>query len=468
MDGAGRNSAPKNGEGSGEASLVGGANWVESPFGQALSIRADGGALVGERDHGLLVSDGAFTVAAWIHPRELAQGGIVCLGGYGYTHGWVFDMPDGQGILRLETANGNRQHNGTVQSPPGTIRKDEWQHVCAVVQRGEKQARLYVNGYQVAEGTIGSADLGNPMAKLHIGRVENAQTFRGEIDEVALYKRALRPEEIEALVEPGRKYDKAPIGLMPPTEVTLNLGASGTGEQGGALVHPREGLRLSGVLKQSAFAIVRLERGKQSIEVETKGPIPIERVELRRLDQTPNQDGAKREDGSETKDPEIDDNKRAWLDAFLRFEARDPKVGVHVGLRRDCGSTLTQVGGAQVVSSGESRVFIFEGDIQNFPSPDVEPDNVNYLAGIREIGVRSEYTDGRDMPRLLIHRVEFEGPYYEQWPPESHRRIFIDRLVQESDPEYCKRVVRDFAARAFRRPVTEIEARELEIGRAHV
>ncbi len=44
-------------------------------------------------------------------------------------------------------------------------------------------------------------------------------------------------------------------------------------------------------------------------------------------------------------------------------------------------------------------------------------DNVNYLAGVHEIGVRSEYTDGRDMPRLMIRSVEFEGPYYESWPP---------------------------------------------------
>ena len=36
---------------------------------------------------------------------------------------------------------------------------------------------------------------------------------------------------------------------------------------------------------------------------------------------------------------------------------------------------------------------------------------MNYLAGIHEIAVRSEYTDGRDMPRLLIRSVEFEGPY---------------------------------------------------------
>ena len=92
---------------------------------------------------------------------------------------------------------------------------------------------------------------------------------------------------------------------------------------------------------------------------------------------------------------------------FTRFEKRSPRVGIHIGLRRDCGSTLTKVGDAQTVSLTEFGDFVFEGAISDYPSPFVEKDNVNYLAGVREIGVRSEYTDGRDMPRLLIQSVEF-------------------------------------------------------------
>ncbi|MFM8397582.1 MAG: hypothetical protein ACKOAH_07105, partial [Pirellula sp.] len=91
-----------------------------------------------------------------------------------------------------------------------------------------------------------------------------------------------------------------------------------------------------------------------------------------------------------------------WHERFSRYESRNPKLGVHIGLRRDCGSTLTQVGQPLVVKHNQPNVYVFEGDIANYPSPDVEPDNVNYLAGIREIGVRNEYTDGRDSPRLLI------------------------------------------------------------------
>ena len=167
------------------------------------------------------------------------------------------------------------------------------------------------------------------------------------------------------------------------------------------------------------------------------------------------------------------------------FEQRSPSLGVYLGLRRDCGSTLTRVGEPRPVSNGELQEFVFEGAINDFPTPDVERDNVNYLAGIREIGVRSEYTDGRDMPRLLVRSIEFEGPFYESWPPATHRHIFIEspvgRALQPvvpkdqatetttgksarptaSESAYAQDVIRSFATRAFRRPVTTAELETL-------
>ena len=104
---------------------------------------------------------------------------------------------------------------------------------------------------------------------------------------------------------------------------------------------------------------------------------------------------------------------------------------MHLGLRRDCGSTLAQAGYIQTVSAGELRDYVFEGAIRDFPSPDVEKDNVNYLAGIREIGVRSEYTDGRDMPRLLVRSIEFEGPYC-LWPRPVIARSLSSRLTSKN------------------------------------
>jgi hypothetical protein len=119
------------------------------------------------------------------------------------------------------------------------------------------------------------------------------------------------------------------------------------------------------------------------------------------------------------------------------------------------------VGPPQTVAGTNLEKYVFEGAIENFPAPVVEKDNVNYLAGIHEIGVRSEYTDGRDMPRLLIRSVEFEGPYLESWPPPSHKNIFITRTQGADDQTYARQVIANFATKAFRQPITPAEEQSL-------
>jgi hypothetical protein len=401
--------------------LEGDTKFVDSPFGQAISLDGDGDSVVITRDESMDVGEGDFSVAAWIRPHELRQGGIFCLGKYSWTHGWYFDMPNNQGVLRIETVSPANQSNGTVATRPGIIRKNKWQHVAAVVRRGTNQTELFVNGYKVASGSIAPTNLDNQNINLYIGRIQDAQQFKGEIDEVHFFRRALGIAEIQALVEPGRKFVQPPPPEKPKT-LRLQIGES----------------HFAGILQQPAFLAVRLPAGPVPVIAKYDGASIPHRVAFSRIDES-SELGAR----------------------FTTFEERLPRIGVHVGLRRDCGSTLTQVGDAQPVTDRDLASFVFEGAISNFPSPDVQEDNDNYLAGVREIGVRSEYTDGRDMPRLLIRSVEFEGPYYETWPPETHRRIFVESNHKDNQPAYAREVIRHFATRAFRRPVSDAEAASL-------
>ena len=141
--------------------------------------------------------------------------------------------------FQVETAGPDNDSNGAVASPAGVIRADAWQHVAAVVSRNG-ESRLYVNGYAVAKGEIGPANLDNSEIDLHLGSVPEGQQFKGELDEVRLYSRALDEAELQALVEPGRQFAQPPPEK--PQEVTLTLG-------------DRE---FSGALEQPAFLVVRL------------------------------------------------------------------------------------------------------------------------------------------------------------------------------------------------------------------
>ena len=137
--------------------------------------------------------------------------------------------------------------------------------------------------------------------------------------------------------------------------------------------------------------------------------------------------------------------------AYTAFAARVPQLGVRLGFRRDCGSTLPLVAPPRPVAATTPTEYVFTAAINDFPSPAQVENNPNYLAGIREIGVRSEYTDGRDLPRLRIHSVEVEGPYLTCWPPVTHTNIFIASPHQNDPPVYAREILESFMARAYRR-----------------
>lgn len=392
--------------------MEGAAELVDSPFGKAVSLDGEYGSLTIPRSDAMNVADGDFTVAAWIHPKQLKRAGIIALGAYGRRQGWHLEMAGDKGNLRIETVGPDKEPNGAVTSPPGVIRADTWQHVAAVVRR-TGETRLYVNGYPIAKGEIGAANLDNPEINLQLGSIPDAQKFLGELDEARIYTRALDEPELQALVEPGRAFAQRPPEQR--QQVTLTLG----------------GRRFSGTLEQPAFLAVRLEAGTLQVDAQHAGLKDLERVVLISLA------------------AEHEVSRR-----FLAFEKRLPQLGVHLGLRRDCGSTFAPVGAPQTVLSDKLAKFVFEGAISDFPSPDVEKNNVNYLAGVREIAVRSEYTDGRDMPRLLVRSVEFEGPFHDTWPPPSHQNIFVDFDRKSDSPAYAREIIGRFATRAYRRPMT--------------
>ena len=249
-------------------------------------------------------------------------------------------------------------------------------------------------------------------AKYDDGLLLDPGTKPAETD-ASLVCRDLKTPQTVTVKEAGIYQVDVFAAKMPkPTELTLTLGER----------------HFTATPNQPAFLVVRLPAG--ALAVSAKGAVP-ERIAFTLL--TADHELAKR---------------------FSAFEKRSPQLGVCMGFRRDCGSTLAPVGEPQPVRGTKLTKFVFEGAIHNYPDPNVEKDNVNYLAGVREIGVRSEYTDGRDMPRLLIRSVEFEGPLYDAWPPAAHRGIFPN---DEQTPAVARKVIRDFATRAFRRPVTKEE-----------
>ena len=406
--------------------LAGKAKPADSPFAKALALNSDKDALTIPGDGVRNIGTGEFTVAAWIKPR--GNGAVMSAGGFG-SQGWSIELAD-RNTLQFVSAGVQGAFNGRVLSQPDALRREAWQHLAVVARRGRNETRIYVNGLLVGRGTTGAANL-DAKGELMLGSAAGVESFKGLIDEVRIYKRALAHAEVQGLVLPGKELVKAPEERTRPQgrnsgpklpDVALKIGDR----------------QFSGALQQPAFLVVRLAAGATPISAVIDGVFDAAKIVLTPLPQT--HEAARR---------------------FLAFEKRSPKVGVHLGFRRDCGSSLVAVGEPQPVAGAKLARYVFEGAMRNFPNAEVEKDNVNYLAGVRELGVRSEYTDGRDLPRLLIRSVEFEGPLHETWPTQAHRNIFIASEQKNDHPAYARQLLRNFAKRAYRRPITTAEEEAL-------
>lgn len=61
---------------------------------------------------------------------------------------------------------------------------------------------------------------------------------------------------------------------------------------------------------------------------------------------------------------------------------------------------------------------------------------------------------GRGNGELLIDFIEVSAPHFAQWPPQTHRDIFIESDHKTDERKYAREVLTRFMERAWRRPVT--------------
>ena len=52
-----------------------------------------------------------------------------------------------------------------------------------------------------------------------------------------------------------------------------------------------------------------------------------------------------------------------------------------------------------------------------------------------------------EYPRLHVKWLEFEGPYFDQWPPEEHRQILFPSHLRGTGEGLCPQGARSFLSR---------------------
>ena len=189
--------------------------FADGKLGQAFSFNgySSWGVIPAQRGLDLENADG-LTIAVWIDPSDVdgfhpilewqvtRQKNAVML--------WIGHLPQDHGVL-----SGNiGDTTGTshpINSPQGTIVANKFQHVALTYDKTSGVSRLFVNGRIVAEQNIGvvTPDTFGP---LFLSRRPADQPgdwtydkfFAGLMDQIAIYNRALSPEEIRSLSEAAK------------------------------------------------------------------------------------------------------------------------------------------------------------------------------------------------------------------------------------------------------------------------
>ncbi len=170
----------------GKAFALSGSNFVKIPSNPLIDVGASPG----------------LTIELWINPLGTAtqqplvewNAGANTLG----THLWI--SVGGAGTLFaniLDTAGGVH----LIASPAGVVKAGSFQHVALTYDKVTGVAALYEDGQLVAEQTMG---IFTPRTTydLYFGQ-RPEYYFIGLLDEVSLYRRALRADEIQAVYQSG-------------------------------------------------------------------------------------------------------------------------------------------------------------------------------------------------------------------------------------------------------------------------
>jgi len=155
-----------------------------------------------------------FTVLAWVYPQGENWAGIVNLS----------NESDGVWEIWYETDQSIRyRHNWSrsvsieeFRTPANSVPRNEWTFFALVYT--DKSAKLYLNGRQVVETTFSYNPLpmSSPWLEFGANRAGDDEFFTGQIDEVAIYKRALSAEEIL------HRYNQTSLESKPPAKPVID------------------------------------------------------------------------------------------------------------------------------------------------------------------------------------------------------------------------------------------------------
>lgn len=172
--------------------------WVTGKVNYALSFENDG--FVEIPDHQELRLQKDFTITAWIRKTQVSQKGkSMGIVSKSSQDAWDYDLFMSTSKMEHPAfySDAFKSTDGDIEIISTTpITLNEWHHL-AVIRKGS-EAKIYINGVVTGTATL-SEDLATSSKNLFIGH-DHDGGFKGSIDEVRIYNRALKENEINAMM----------------------------------------------------------------------------------------------------------------------------------------------------------------------------------------------------------------------------------------------------------------------------
>ena len=201
-----------------DGTLHGDATWATPGRVGAHALALDGSgdyALVPDDD--CLDITNAITLAAWVKPGQQATQDLVKKATSGSVDGYEVSLASGTSTMKpFFRLNGSYRIDATTSYP---YDGNTWFHVAATYDG--TTMRIYYNGVQEGSGVPGLPSIASNTVSLSIGaQNDGTRAFKGALDEVRVYNRALSATEIEALAAepPTPTPTETPTDTPTPTE----------------------------------------------------------------------------------------------------------------------------------------------------------------------------------------------------------------------------------------------------------
>jgi len=180
--------------------IVGAAAWVPGTKGTALEFVSGSRVTIPEIPEYDVTA--ALSVMAWVKTNTVPNWARVVDKSQWQTTGFDLVLTQNVGLPRLEFFV-----NNTTSLVDGTtlVADNEWHFIVGTF--GNKTLRMYVDGKREGEApSAGGVDINPNNWPLMIGAESSSnggQQYFGSIDEVAMYNRALAPEEVMKIFQSG-------------------------------------------------------------------------------------------------------------------------------------------------------------------------------------------------------------------------------------------------------------------------